>query len=829
MGSRSGLNKTSVSVVSMAVSLGMAGFAAPAAAQDTTVAEPQAVEQAAPVQATGPVLEDIVVTARKREERTIDAPLAISAFSEKAIQEKQLTEIKDIANVSPGLSYIPSGGSQVAGRSNGQIVFRGLSTTYGTAREQSGSAFVDGIYISTGVGSLSTVDVERVEVLKGPQSTYFGRNTFGGAINFITRRPKDSFGGQIDGLGTLDGSHDLTLSIEGPLIQNVLSGRLTGHLHNKQGRYRTTDGGTLGGEKTKSIDANFYLTPSDSFELNVRGHYQKNEDELGATTVIRGTQYGSTCPGRTFNGRNAAGEDVTFSLGRPYFCGDLPSLKEIGGISKNTTMTLGVLDRIGRPNLWRDMLVNNSLGSDMLDKVPELHHMGMAQTIGRVSAAAKYTFPNDITLVSSLAYSSARTLVAYDGDHTDEENTYQFNASTDRNWNYEFRVQSQQNTPFRWLAGMNYFWAKGEGQTGVWQVGNRFGDAPFTAGYLQAYSKSVNQILAGFAAVEYDIIDGLTLAGEVRYQTDKTKTLNTTIDTDSWLPRIILKYKPNPDTTLYANYAKGIQQQQTNGNWVTYTPEQHAEIWAVFPDADVFAPIPTLYSYDIGWKQRLFNGRAQFSLSGYYMDWKRINTQVTVFSQTQPFNLVVIAPNDARLWGIEFDAQAALTDKLTAEMTFNYRHAEYVNFFNPSLSTLTSGVVHFGGNKLPKTPAVTGSFSLSYSDDIDGEWSWFARGDSFYTGKQWDSEANIFQLDDYIRVNARIGVRKDNLSIELFSKNLFNDRHWDSAQRTTSVAEPGALLYVPWPTPTSPLTTVPGVSVYAPAPREVGVRFNVKF
>lgn len=822
---KTGISRTKlrVSTYALAVTFAFAGFAHSAAAQE---AEPAPPEQSS---AQSPVLEEIVVTARKREERTLDAPLAVSAFSAKAIKEQQLSEIKDLANVSPGLSYIPSGGSQTAGRSNGQIVFRGLSTTYGTAREQSGSAFVDGIYIPSGVGSLSTVDVERVEVLKGPQSTYFGRNTFGGAINFITRRPGDSFKGQIEGLGTLDGSHDLTLSIEGPIVPGVLSGRLTGYLHQKEGRYKTTDGGRLGEENTKSIDANIYFTPTDNFEINVRGHYQKNEDGLGATQVIRATKYGSTCPGQTFKGQDANGQEVSFSLGRPYFCGDLPTLKELGGISKNTSMTLGVFDRMGKPDLWRDMLINNSLGMSLHDKVPSLDHMGMAQTIGRASIAAKYTLDNDMTIVSNLAFSDTRTIVAYDGDHTDEENTYQFNASTDRAWNYEFRVQSAQNQRLRWLAGMNYFWYANQSQNAVWQVGNRVGDPPYSAGFLQAYSKSVNNILAGFGAVEFDLFEGLSVSAEMRYQADKTRSTNATIDSETWLPRFIIKYKPGPNTTLYANYAKGVQQRQLNGNWVTYTPAQHEEIRAQFPDADIFAPTPTLYSYDFGWKQRLFGGRAQFSLSGYYMDWKKINTQVTVFSQWSPFNLVVIAPNDAQLWGIEFDAQAALTEHLTAEMTFNYRDAEYVEFFNPTLSALTQGVTRFGGNKIPKSPAMTGSFSLSYSQPISNDWTFFARGDAFYTGKQWDSEANIFQLDDYWRVNARLGVRRENVSIELFAKNLLNDKHWDSVQRTTSVAEPGALLYVPWPTPTSPLTTVPAVSAYAPNPREIGLRFSFSF
>ena len=197
-------------------------------------------------------LEEIVVTARKRAESVLEVPVSITALSSQDIAESDIDNVRDLVAFAPGLNFQVQVGNGGAGRNGGSIIFRGMSPVQGTAREQSGSVFVDGIFVSSGVQSVDTTDVERIEVLRGPQNAYFGRSTFGGAINFVTRTPGDTVkGGVTVGAGQRDG-YELRGQIEGPLVDGKLSARLSAATFQRAWQYRASDGGKLGAEKTES-------------------------------------------------------------------------------------------------------------------------------------------------------------------------------------------------------------------------------------------------------------------------------------------------------------------------------------------------------------------------------------------------------------------------------------------------------------------------------------------------------------------------------------------------------------------------------------------------
>jgi iron complex outermembrane receptor protein len=143
-------------------------------------------------------LEEIIVTARARSEQAIDVPISVQTFYN-----------------SQGMS------TQGGGREFPTLVFRGLSTNFGYGFNDSGALFVDGIFVSGGTASVTMADVSQVEVLKGPQNVYFGKNTFGGAINLITSNPSEDFHGYANvGASTKD-SFDDTFSVEGALVPNL--------------------------------------------------------------------------------------------------------------------------------------------------------------------------------------------------------------------------------------------------------------------------------------------------------------------------------------------------------------------------------------------------------------------------------------------------------------------------------------------------------------------------------------------------------------------------------------------------------------------------------
>ena len=179
-------------------------------------------------------LAEVVVTARKREETLFEVPISVQAISERELRAAGIVDLKGLQTVA-GFAYPQQSGTAAGGRTFGVLIFRGLAGDGGQAFENSGALFVDGVFISGGVATVNTTDVERVEVLKGPQNAYFGRSTFGGAINMITRNPASEFGARVNAELTDRGTANIDLLLEGPLFSDKLRGRLAFVSNNKAG------------------------------------------------------------------------------------------------------------------------------------------------------------------------------------------------------------------------------------------------------------------------------------------------------------------------------------------------------------------------------------------------------------------------------------------------------------------------------------------------------------------------------------------------------------------------------------------------------------------
>lgn len=177
----------------------------------------------------------IVVSARKKDEGLLETPVAVSAFSESAIENLQLESVDDIARFTPGLSF-----SKAFGRSSERPVIRGQANVLAGVQfgVESGTAyFIDGVYYSGSIQNLDPNDLQRVEVIKGPQSALYGRNTYAGAINFVTRGGTETF----EATGKMrfgnHGTRELAASISGPIAEG-LTGRLSFRDYEYGGEHR---------------------------------------------------------------------------------------------------------------------------------------------------------------------------------------------------------------------------------------------------------------------------------------------------------------------------------------------------------------------------------------------------------------------------------------------------------------------------------------------------------------------------------------------------------------------------------------------------------------
>ena len=131
-------------------------------------------------------LEEIIVTARKREEALADIPIAITAFSAEQLIRGGFTTLQDLSFQTAGMHFHKQGG-QIPGRFSSRVRFRGMNSNANPPSQQVGTVFLDGVYVSDGITSIDFSNIERVEIIKGPQSATFGRSTFAGAVNYVTK------------------------------------------------------------------------------------------------------------------------------------------------------------------------------------------------------------------------------------------------------------------------------------------------------------------------------------------------------------------------------------------------------------------------------------------------------------------------------------------------------------------------------------------------------------------------------------------------------------------------------------------------------------------
>ncbi len=763
-------------------------------------------------------LAEIVVTARKRAENLMDVPISVQSFSASDLQQANIFDLQSLKDQA-GFTFQQTASTGAGGRNEGSIIFRGLQSTYGAVQENSGSLFVDGIFISGGQASVNTVDIDHVEVLKGPQNTYFGRNTFGGAINFITKAPADEFEVQLTASGTDRGSSDDVLTLEGPIVKGLIDARVSLINHVKAAEYTASDGGPLGAEQTRGADASIAFTPDNGLRVRVNGHYQQDDDSAAALGYLPGqAPYGNTCVGHTFNGQNAAGQQVAVTLSQAYFCGRIPTLNQLA------TSGFDVVDaNTALPPLYIPIGVENSLGNSFQNKVPGLDHSGMRRDMLRLSVLADYQLPYNATASFSMGYNSSLTNTIWDVDRSSTPSFLSSEPTVSEDLTIDGRVASDQSKPLRALLGASYF-------TDLLQYEE---DSLFiiygNIGALSGYGNQRSKVPAVYASLDYDVLSNLTATAEVRYQSDTNYDQGSAapVPGNSFLvsernnaamPRFIVRYKPLVGTMLYVSYAEGVQPTELQAGYLSLTPVQRAYI-AQYGITSAYSPQPKLENIEAGLKQSLLDNRLELTIDGYRGLWSNQLTSNSYFGGPLPVNGTYgYTPQTATVKGFELAAKALITEKWWASLNVNYVHAIWDRYQNSTLAGFTvGGIDNFAGNELSRVPAWTGSFSTGYSDHLIGEWQWYTRADVNYTGSMWESDINIVKTDAYARVNGVLGIRKDPWSIELFGKNLLNDSHWDFAERVPNLITPNSSF------------TNEGLLVQAPDKQEIGVRVNAKF
>ena len=724
-------------------------------------------------------LEEIVVTSRKREESLLDIPVAVTAFTAKDILEFGISDAYDLADFTPGLHFYGQG-TQRNDRSATVFNIRGMTPTQSGG--QVSTVFIDGAAIGYGrVQGLT--DIERVEIIKGPQSAYFGRSTFAGAINYITRAPGDEWRAQINAEAARFGTADVSGTIEGPIVKDKLAFRLTSRLYTTDGQYVNAGNANenMGAQETKSVAVTFYATPTDNFSAKLFVNVWRDDDGPGAQTMLKRAEW--NCDAGLGGGMNN------------YICGKLPNI-------------LDQPDRIGvNANVDRKFtqeFLENSLGFDTVYDPSFIEGGGLERHATQAVLSLDYDFSNGMSVSTITGYNENKSQTITDQTQQDTSGipnslaafiptvrpfvNWLFRIDTlNEDFSQEFRIASDDQTRFSWLLGANYFWQKNQSTT---LCDCPFGQLSFGGGDNRVETKGI------FGSISYDITDQLELNLEGRYQWDEITggSLATGLDPNlnntfkNFLPRVILDYKPTEDMTVYATFSRGSQPGGFNGFLLSQPPEVVAQVQAV-TGAGLTFDEEELDNYELGLKGSFLDGRMQLSSAVYYAQWKNqiISDIVQAELPNQPGTFTVLRPSTNRgktdLQGIELEVSYLATNNLTLSGQVAYNDSEIKEFRCQTCEVDITGSPDVTGNRLPEVSNTNASASLAYRDDFNGNYEWFFRGDYIFKGSAWATPANLAKTGVSHRVNVRLGLESESIRVEGYVTNLFNDKTYTTLER----------------------------------------------
>jgi len=710
----------------------------------------------APADAGVAMLEEVVVTARKREESIQDVPLSVEAFTSEELQRRGIQELKDVSLFTPGFSF-ESYNSGLA-----SPVIRGATQQNINALEQNVSTFIDGVYLPRGyVADLALKDVARIEVIKGPQSARYGRNAFMGAINYVPARPGD----ELELAATLGaGSDELregTVVIGGPVVEGLLRARGSYSKSEFDGTIRNTNPfsgnvprpgteGNLGGYDREQYSLMLAFTPTETIQLEAAWYHFDYEDEA-TPTYLFGNANGVSPVTNTNCGSSL--------LGFRLFCGTLPAARALDYDPRayGRQMKADVY-RVGAEIALGERFTANYI----LGRVEaETFQIGYSDSN---SATCPFFGPGcafQNVPLGELKYDSHELRLAYDAggmlraslgvylNDGDDLNLFTFAAAVPP-------VGAPITTPL----------------------------VPFGAGWILAgNTTTLTEDTSYFGDVTLSLIGGrMRLGAEVRRGTEeKTQRNNSSGQSfdskfTTTTPRVTAEYDLAADNLLYASAAKGTR---SGGFNVT---AGLAEAFRVYrPESN--------WTYEIGSKNTFLDRRLQINGALFYVDAK--DTQISSLPPNAAPGAFAILLNlgsyTSKGFELSLTARPAERWAINAGLAFTdaeYDQARDIRFIAPC--TVPVGVTpvcpangDLAGRQLPRQSPWSGTTGLQYDADLPfGEgWKGYARADIAYQSSQYVDQMNLAEVASRTLVNASLGAQGRRFGATVWARNLLDENY----------------------------------------------------
>ena len=801
-------------------------------------------------------LEEIIVTARRTAESLQETPISVTAFTAESIERRGIRNVQDLVRFTPGLSF-DKGFAPQDTRPN----IRGLPTTRG--RPPIG-ILLDGIDISsesiaTAGGSnlmnLKLVDVERIEVVKGPQSALYGRVAFGGAINYVSKRPsldKQESNVSLDlatgGLAEARGSINLPVSDTVALRVNALYSTFDGFFTN------SISGGDLGGWDTKGIAAALRFQPSDKVDFTARLSYSDDESGPRASYYV-----GQAVPGRNTR-LNLPANAVGLRLGVPPGGAPLPAsipYPAIGEAQLGDKILLSVDPLTGKDyeGSTLEALVFSLVGEIDMGWATFNTWTGYTKADTLSRADADFFAAPAATSVRPVAgsYEALPALSITDLD-TEAKQISQ-----------EFRLGKFDGDGLRWGVGALYWKEDYSSVNASIFIGGYFRNPPLIpagATWSAAAEVAARGKLAGdpnyrntehksaYVTLAYDLTDQLEVSAEARYSEEQFDYLfgralslgvnaatgaltpatfagsvfTPSSSTDFFAPKITVNYTPVDGKLIYATASKGVK------------PAGFLNVGVVLDANDAKYNPEELWNYELGFKTSWMDDRLRLNGALFQMKYTDRIAQLLVPDTRSPQGTSTLVRNqgEAKVDGAELEITAALSESVTLSAGYTYLDARFIESEVPNTSAL--GIAGSGNCRVGNVGAQVVCFTntngksleqsakhalvaaISYSREMTNGWTLNGEISGQWRSKRFLSPDNLVWLPKHSNVDMQVGISNDKYTVVAYANNLFDFTGATSAQ---SYGDP----YIAFPV----APPVLAYTTYPADPRQIGIRLGMKF
>lgn len=698
--------------------------------------------------AGGPQLHEVIVTARKQEENILDVPVAVTAFSADDIDSIGLARLDELAHFVPGFSLDPGLGRQPAAY---RPMFRGVTTVRnGVANANAGNTFIDGIYVGSALLATELDNLERVEIMRGPQSAQFGRNTYVGAVNYVSRRPSETLEGRITATIAQHDSHEASGWLSGPVGDGSSLRFALGGGHREYGGEWTNqrDGSDVGGEASDEASARLLWMPAEGLEVSLRLGWQHADDDHYAVYLQPSTL------------NNCCFRSAEAPRSREYYQGKVEARDEVnlytdlldanGGSGMDLDRRLGSLKldwQLGGYSL-------TSLTGFIRDDYRQGYDTSQAGYDPGVPAAFRCGMPLPPALPPRGSF-LLREHIKYD------------------DLSQELRLGSEAARPLRFTLGAYYY----RGRSTV--AGRRRIDPCTGLAHDVDRERDKVENRALFGALAWDFRDDWTAGVELRWAEDEVTVTTLPVagaaeryraSPDKLTPRFTLDWRALDSTSFYANVSRG-----------TKAPDFNPRV----PDESYRAVgEESAWNYELGMKSFLPGPGLSLALAAYEI--KVRDQQVTQLVELPVGGTASILTNAGRtrVRGLEAEASAPIGDHLSWRATWAWTDSEIRDWISQEVADLrgsdgsqaqNDALGNVAGHHSPRVPRHMGSLLLRYERQLAGGMGWYANADWSFESSRYGSEDNLVEVGNRQLLGLRAGLLVGRWDVSLWVKNLLDD------------------------------------------------------